>query len=383
MYEKIVKTELGDDVKIIDLRTDTISRPTQEMREAMFVAEVGDDVYGEDPTVADLERASAELLGKEDAVFLASGTMANLIAVMVHCSHRGSEILVGDKSHIFRLEQGGAAQIAGVQCQPMKNKDDGTFSLDELREKIRKNPDIHEPISSLIVIENTHNLCGGKVLPLDWIEKVGSIGSDNNIAVHMDGARLFNAAIHLKVMPKRVVRDVDSVCFCISKGLGCPVGAVLVGNTDFITRARRIRKVLGGGWRQAGVLAAAGLVALNTMINRLRIDHEHAYRIAKAISDFKSDLIKVDLPSVQTNIVMININLPYSETRKFVMRLAEVRESDPVKVKIKIGMRQDGKGGGFVRLVTQWEVTSEDVNLAISKIGLVVEEFESRISSKL
>nr|XP_023014276.1 uncharacterized protein LOC111504033 [Leptinotarsa decemlineata] len=226
MYEKIVKTDLGADVKIIDLRTDTISRPTQEMKEAMYIAEVGDDVYGEDPTVTELERRSAELLGKEDALFVASGTMANLIAIMVHCSQRGCEIISGDKAHTYRLEQGGTAQIAGVQTAPVKNKDDGTFSLDELREKIRKNPDMHEPITSLIIVEKK-------------IEK----------------------RTGPSIKPESLTHTV-------------------------IFRSRRIRKVLGGGWRQAGVLAAAGLVALDTMIDRLRIDHDHAFKIAKGGEQF-------------------------------------------------------------------------------------------------
>ncbi|XP_074036048.1 uncharacterized protein isoform X2 [Leptinotarsa decemlineata] len=383
MYEKIIKTDLGADVKIIDLRTDTISRPTQEMKEAMYIAEVGDDVYGEDPTVTELERRSAELLGKEDALFVASGTMANLIAIMVHCSQRGCEIISGDKAHTYRLEQGGTAQIAGVQTAPVKNKDDGTFSLDELREKIRKNPDMHEPITSLIIVENTHNLCGGKALPLDWLEKVSSIAAEHNIPVHMDGARLMNAAVFLKVTPRRVVRDVDTVCFCLSKGLGCPVGAVLAGSTDFITKSRRIRKVLGGGWRQAGVLAAAGLVALDTMIDRLRIDHDHAFKIAKAISCLNSNICEVDLGSVNTNIVMISFIHPSFTPADFAARLAETKEEDSIKVSVRIGIRQGAKGKGFTRLVTHWEITEEDVNLCIAKIVMVIREFEKRTISKL
>ncbi|XP_074036047.1 uncharacterized protein isoform X1 [Leptinotarsa decemlineata] len=372
MYEKIIKTDLGADVKIIDLRTDTISRPTQEMKEAMYIAEVGDDVYGEDPTVTELERRSAELLGKEDALFVASGTMANLIAIMVHCSQRGCEIISGDKAHTYRLEQGGTAQIAGVQTAPVKNKDDGTFSLDELREKIRKNPDMHEPITSLIIVENTHNLCGGKALPLDWLEKVSSIAAEHNIPVHMDGARLMNAAVFLKVTPRRVVRDVDTVCFCLSKGLGCPVGAVLAGSTDFITKSRRIRKVLGGGWRQAGVLAAAGLVALDTMIDRLRIDHDHAFKIAKAIHQMKSNIFKVDRAKVQTNILLMYVDRNKVDIKELQRRLQTVLDTDSVRASVRCSSLKFD----CVRFVLYHEITAEDVQLACDKIQLVIKEYD-------
>ncbi|XP_056641458.1 uncharacterized protein LOC130448208 isoform X2 [Diorhabda sublineata] len=376
MYEKIIKGDLGADVKIVDLRTDTISRPTTEMREAMYGAEVGDDVYGEDPTVTELERRSAELLGKDDAIFVVSGTMANLIAMMAHCSHRGSEIIAGDKSHTFRLEQGGASQLAGIQTSTIKTKDDGTFDLDELRNMIRKNPDIHEPITSLILVENTHNLCGGRVVPLEWLEKVNGIAAEHGIPIHMDGARMMNAAVYLKVTPRRIVRDVDSVCFCLSKGLGCPIGSILAGSADFITKARRIRKVLGGGWRQAGIIAAAGLVALETMIDRLKIDHENAYKIAKAISDLNSRILHVDLDKVQTNIIMLKYTHPTKTAGDFLRRLSEVKASDPVKVSVRV------MGRGFIRIVTYWELDNESIDLAIKKIIYVIREFE-KLTSKL
>jgi threonine aldolase len=176
---------------------------------------------------------------------------------------------------------GGPAQIAGVQTSLIKNNEDGTFSLDELRDRIRKNPDFHEPYTSLVIIENTHNMCGGKVLPLDWIEKVKNISKDYNIPVHMDGARIMNAAVYLKVPVARVARDVDTVCFCLSKGLGAPIGSILAGSKAFVDKAKRTRKVLGGGWRQAGIIAAAGLVALDTMIGRLQEDHDHIMQIAR------------------------------------------------------------------------------------------------------
>ncbi|XP_050508495.1 uncharacterized protein LOC114339167 isoform X2 [Diabrotica virgifera virgifera] len=376
MYEKIIKGDLEADVKIIDMRTDTISKPTPEMREAMYAAEVGDDVYGEDPTVTELERRAAELLGKEDAIFVPSGTMANLLAMMVHCPQRGSEIISGDKSHTFLLEQGGAAQLAGIQTRCLKTKDDGTFDLDELREKIKKNVDIHETITSLITVENTHNLCGGRVVPLDWLEKVGSIAAEHDIPVHMDGARMMNAAVYLKVSPRRIVRDVDTACFCLSKGLGCPIGSMLVGPADFINKARRIRKALGGGWRQAGILAAAGLVALDTMIDRLKIDHDHAFKIARAIYDAQSPVISVNLKTVETNIVMITYSHPTRSYVEFIRRLAEIKDDDPAKVSVRV------LGRGFIRLVTYWEHTAEDVDLATKKIVHVIKEFR-KLDNKL
>ncbi|XP_018575365.1 probable low-specificity L-threonine aldolase 2 isoform X2 [Anoplophora glabripennis] len=374
MYEKIINADMQGDVRIVDLRSDTISKPTQQMREAMYNAVVGDDVYGEDPTVVELERRSAEVLGKEDAAFVVSGTMANLLAIMVHCNQRGSEMISGDNGHTFRFEQGGSAQIAGVQTALVKNNEDGTFNLDELRQRIRKNPDFHEPVTSLIVVENTHNLCGGKVLPLDWLEKVGNIAQENNIAVHMDGARIMNAAVYLQVPPKRVAKDVDSVCFCLSKGLGAPIGAMLCGSKSFISKAKRFRKALGGGWRQAGILAAAGLVALDTMIDRLYRDHEHTYRIAKAIYNMKSNIFKVDLATVQTNILLMYVDCSKVGIKELQRRLQTVLQTDSVKASV----RCTSLNYNCVRFVLYWEITAEDVQLACEKIQLVIKEYDEK-----
>ncbi|CAG9835939.1 unnamed protein product [Diabrotica balteata] len=287
MYEKIIKGDLEADVKIIDMRTDTISKPTPEMREAMYAAEVGDDVYGEDPTVTELERRSAELLGKEDALFVASGTMANLLA------------------------SGAATDHAGIQTRCLKTKDEGTFDLDELREKIKKNVDIHETITSLIVVENTHNLCGGR-------------------------------------------DDVKNK------------------KTLIATRARRIRKVLGGGWRQAGILAAAGLVALDTMIDRLKIDHDHAFKIARAVHHMRSNLFKVQLTKVQTNIILVYIDRTKIDIKELQRRLQNVVAGDEVRASVRCSSLKND----CVRFVTYHEITDEDIALAIEKIRLVIREYD-------
>lgn len=365
-----------DNFVTVDLRTDTISKPTNEMRRAMANAIVGDDVYGEDPTVAELERKSSELLGKEDALFVPSGTMANLIAIMVHCTRRDSELIQGDNAHTHRFEQGGPSQIAGVHTCLVKNKSDGTFDLQELRDKIRVDSDVHEPVTQLIIVENTHNMCGGKVLPLEWLEEVQNISKEFGVKVHMDGARIFNASVYQKIPIKNITRYVDSVCFCISKGLAAPVGALLCGSKSFIEKARRARKVLGGGMRQSGILAAAGIVALDKMVQRLEIDHRHAYDIARAINQSNSTICSIDLKTVQTNILIVNVDRSKCCARDILNRLEMVLPSDPVKVKVRASSRDPG----FIRFVLYWEITDECVKTAIEKISFVLNEFEQKFS---
>jgi threonine aldolase len=272
---------------------------------------------------------------------------------------------------------GGPAQIAGVQTSLIKNNEDGTFSLDELRDRIRKNPDFHEPYTSLVIIENTHNMCGGKVLPLDWIEKVKNISKDYNIPVHMDGARIMNAAVYLKVPVARVARDVDTVCFCLSKGLGAPIGSILAGSKAFVDKAKRTRKVLGGGWRQAGIIAAAGLVALDTMIGRLQEDHDHIMQIARGINDMKSKIFKVNLSTVQSNILMMYLDVSRVIAKEVQHRLASVLETDEIKVSVKASSRDSS----FIRFVTYWEITDEDVKAAIKKIQYVIKEFDDKFNN--
>lgn len=259
---------------MIDLRSDTVTKPTLEMREAMAKAEVGDDVYGEDPTINRLQEAAAEKMGKEAGLFVPSGTMGNLIAVLVHCQ-RGEEAIMGDQGHTFVYEAGGISALGGVFPHTLPNQLDGTLRIDEIRSAIRPD-DIHQPPTKLIILENTQNRCGGVVLSEEYISRVGVLAHEKGLKLHIDGARIFNASVAMKMDAKDMVQAADSITFCLSKGLCAPVGSVLCGSDEFIARAKRLRKMLGGGMRQAGILAAAGLVALDSMVDRLEEDHRRA-----------------------------------------------------------------------------------------------------------
>ncbi|MGH2628360.1 MAG: low-specificity L-threonine aldolase, partial [Anaerolineales bacterium] len=265
-------------MRTIDLRSDTVTVPTPEMRQAMARAEVGDDVFGEDPTVRRLEQMAAQRMGKQAALFVASGTMGNLVAVLSHCD-RGDEIILGDRCHTFLSEAGGVAALGGVHPRPIATTPDGTLPLDEIEAALRGD-DPHYPTSRLVCLENTHNLCGGVPIPAGYAASVGEWARRRGLFLHIDGARIFNAAVAQGVPAADLVAAADSVTFCLSKGLCAPVGSVLCGTTDFIASARRTRKQLGGGMRQAGVLAAAGIVALDTMVDRLADDHRRARELA-------------------------------------------------------------------------------------------------------
>lgn len=269
-------------MKLIDLRSDTVTLPTSEMREAMKIAPLGDDVYGEDPTVNRLEELAAERMGKEAGLFIPTGTMGNLIAVLAHCQ-RGDEVILGNLGHTFLFEGGGVAALGGVHPYLLPNQPDGTLELEAIRHAIRAD-DPHFPVSKLILLENTHNRCGGVALPLGYPEEVRKIAHQNGLAMHLDGARIFNAAVRQQVSAATLAAAFDSVTFCLSKALCAPVGSVLCGNRPFIRQARRIRKALGGGMRQAGVLAAAGIIALEQMVERLAEDHRKAANLAKALA---------------------------------------------------------------------------------------------------
>ncbi len=290
-------------MKVIDLRSDTVTQPTPAMRRAMAEAEVGDDVFGEDPTVNRLQEMAAALMGKEAALLVTSGTQGNLVSILAHCD-RGDEAIVGDLSHTYLYEQGGMAALGGVHPRVLPNNPDGTLDLDLIESAIR--PDnVHFPRSRLIILENTHNRCYGAPLTPEYVRAVAEIAHRHGLKVHVDGARIFNAAIALGVDVKDLVAPVDSVTFCLSKGLSAPVGSVVCGSREFIEEARRARKVLGGGMRQAGVIAAAGIVALTEMVDRLAEDHENARRLAEGLAQIPA--YQVDLDRVYTNIVYFDV----------------------------------------------------------------------------
>jgi threonine aldolase len=287
----------------IDLRSDTVTQPTPEMREAMSRAELGDDVFGDDPTVNRLEELAAVKLGKEAAVFVASGTLGNLASLLTHCE-RGEEVIVGDQAHIFRYEAGGSSALGGIAQFQIPNHPDGTLPLDKVEAAIRGS-DQHEARTKLIALEDTHNRCGGTVLPLAYLKQVRELADKHNLKVHLDGARVFNASAALGVDVKAITQYADSVTFCLSKGLSAPVGSVICGSREFIAQVRRYRKMLGGGMRQAGVLAAAGIVALEKMVDRLAEDHANARRLAEGLADTPG--VTIDLDRVQTNIIYFDL----------------------------------------------------------------------------
>ncbi|MCK5182166.1 MAG: low-specificity L-threonine aldolase [Dehalococcoidia bacterium] len=348
-------------MKVIDLRSDTITHPTLRMRKAIFEADVGDDVYGEDPTVNRLEAMAAEIMGKEAALFTTSGTQSNLIAVLTHTKH-GDEIIVGDELHMLWYELGSAAALGGVTIRTLPNDSCGRFSLDDIDRTIR-DKDIHYPETTLLCLENTHNRCGGTVLTPDYTDEVCDLARTRGLKVYLDGARIFNAAVALGVPACRLTQNVDSVGLCLSKGLSAPVGSLLCGNKDFIERARKFRKMLGGGMRQVGIIAAAGIVALETMVDRLAEDHANATRLAGGLSNIEGITLAQD--EIATNIVMFDLS-PELSSAEF----SEGLETGGVKV----GFRD----GGPFRAVTHCMVSSSDIDEALARIEAVCRRLHHR-----
>ena len=338
-------------MKVIDLRSDTVTHPTPEMRKAMFEAEVGDDVYGEDPTINRLEKMAAERMGKEAALFTTSGTQSNLIAVLTQ-THHGNEIILGSESHIFWYEVGGAAALGGVVMRTLTNDKAGQIDPKAFENSIRSH-NIHSPETTLLCLENTHNRCGGAVLTASYTNQMCSIAHEHGLKVHLDGARIFNAAIALNVPASQLAEKVDSVSFCLSKGLSAPVGSVICGSLNFIEGARKYRKMLGGGMRQAGILAAAGIVALETTVDRIAEDHANAQRLAQGLASIKQ--LQTAQYEAPTNIVMFDL-APQLSVADFMSGLDAAG--------VKVGSR----GGNLFRAVTHRMISSSDIDEAVARI---------------
>lgn len=342
-------------MKIIDLRSDTVTVPTAEMRRAMFEAEVGDDVYGEDPTVNRLEEEAAAMLGKEAALFVPTGTQGNQIAILAH-TQRGDEVIVESESHVFFYEAGGIAVLSGCQPRPVAGFR-GAMDPEQVAAAIR--PDnVHFPRTSLICVENTHNRSGGCVVPMENLRAISEVARKHGVPVHMDGARVFNAAVALGLPVAEVVAPVDSVMFCLSKGLAAPVGSILAGSAEFIGKARRARKLLGGGMRQAGILAAAGLISLRTMVDRLAEDHANARRLAEGLGNMS--VIAVELETVQTNMVMFDVLDARWDGATLSGALDEA------------GVRCNAMGARRIRLVTHKDVASDDIPEVLDRVSRVL-----------
>ncbi|MBO8155711.1 MAG: low-specificity L-threonine aldolase [Bacillaceae bacterium] len=339
---------------MIDLRSDTVTKPTDAMRKASYEAEVGDDVYGEDPTVNKLEEKAAEILGKEAALFVTSGTQGNQIAVLTHCQP-GNEIILEANAHIFLYEGAAISAFAGVQPRTIVGER-GAMDPEKVESAIRTE-DVHFPETGLICLENTHNKAGGAVLPLEYMKKIYQIAQSHNVPVHLDGARLFNASAATNIPVREFAAYTDTVQFCLSKGLGAPVGSIIAGSKEFIHQARKWRKRLGGGLRQAGVIAAPGLVALEEMTERLAKDHEHAKMLAEGLENIDGIIIE---NKVETNIVLVNVEGTPYHSESFVEMLKQE------------GILSGSFGPHTIRFVTHFDVSREEIKKTIEIIQKLV-----------
>lgn len=344
-------------MKIIDLRSDTVTLPTAPMREAMYHAELGDDVYGEDPSTNRLEKMAAEQMGKEAALLVPSGTMGNLVCVLTHCT-RGEEVILGDKSHMFLNEAGGISALGGIQPHIIPNQPDGTLRLEDIEAAIRGD-NIHFPRTRLICLENTHNRCNGSPLTSKYIESVAALARRHGLLVHLDAARIFNASIALGVDVKELTHSVDSLIFCLSKGLSAPVGSIVCGSREFIAEALRTRKILGGGMRQTGVIAAPGTIALEQMVDRLAEDHMNARCLAEGIAQIPG--LSIDLARVQTNIIYFDLVSDRITADVFMKQLGQK------------GIKLLRTGPSRFRMVTHYGIHSEDIDATLMCLGKVVE----------
>ena len=330
---------------MIDLRSDTVTLPSKAMKEFMLQAPIGDDVYGEDPSINLLEKKASTLFGKQSAVFVPSGTMANLISVLSHCN-RGEEMLLGDRSHIFKYEAGGSSVFGGIHSHQLPNNDDGTININHITQGIQKD-DEHHAVTRLLCLENTHNLCYGAAIEAQYFQEAKKAIKPFNIKLHIDGARIFNAAISLDETVSALAKQADSITCCLSKGLSCPSGSLIMGNNDFILRARRLRKAIGGSMRQAGILASAGVYELEHMIDRLQEDHINAKALAKEL--YMLDSIKIDLDKISTNLVFFKLHTNKISDHEFIHKL--------LTQNIKI----DSKGNHQFRMATHFGFINNDL----------------------
>ncbi|PDY46833.1 low-specificity L-threonine aldolase [Bacillus pseudomycoides] len=339
---------------MIELRSDTFTLPTLEMLQGVSINDLGDDVYGEDPTVKELETIAAKIFGKESAIFVPSGTMANLTSIMAHCP-RGSKVLVGDESDIYIYEAAGASVCGGIMYEKIKTQPDGRLEIADLENAIpidKEDPQFALP--SLICVENPHNRMGGRVLPLEYLNELKEFAKSNNLPVHMDGARIFNAAVALDISPAEIAQYTDSLQFCLSKGLAAPIGSIVVGDNNFINKVYRLRKMLGGGMRQAGIIAKPGIIALTKMVDRLSEDHFNARRLAQGLS--RIDGIECELEAVETNIVFFRVVDPRFTWQEFVEKARSY----------KLNIAE--LGHGRIRAVTHLGVTSNDIEKTLKII---------------
>jgi len=343
-------------VKTIDLRSDTVTLPTPAMREAIYKAELGDDVFGEDPTTMRLEKTAAERMGKEAAMLVVSGTMGNLACILTHC-RRGDEVILGDRSHTFLYEAGGMSALGGIHPHTVVNQPDGTMRLEEIEAAIRGD-NVHFPRTRLICLENTHNRCSGAALSVEYMKEVNALAKKHNLLVHLDGARIFNAAVALKVDVKELTCYADSVSFCLSKGLSAPVGSVICGAKWFVVEARRNRKVLGGGMRQCGIIAAAGIPALEEMVDRIAEDHENAQHLAQGIARISG--LSIEPERVQTNIVYFDLVSQKIKAEELVSELG----NKGIKI-LKVGPSR-------FRAVTHYGISSEDIELTLTAFSEIM-----------
>ena len=352
-------------MNIIDLRSDTVTLPTQAMRDAMAIAPVGDDVYGEDPTVRQLEERTAETLGKEAGLFIASGTMGNLVALLAHAT-RGDEVILGDLSHTFLYEGGGISALGSIHPHTLPNRDDGTLDLERMRLALRNPDDSHAPRTRMIVLENTHNRCGGIALTANYCDQVAALARRNGLIMHLDGARLFNAAVALGCPATDLTRSSDSVTVCLSKGLGAPVGSVLCGSGDFIHEAHRMRKLVGGGMRQVGILAAAGIHALDHHLDRLAEDHQNAAMLARSvdkIDGLSCPQAHVPETGAWTNLVYFSVNgEAIGQPQLDAIELSKRLKAQGV---LAHALGSDGKQ---IRMVTHLNISTSDIETAVTKL---------------